>query len=524
MRILLYNWAPEGAGIKDGGGVSLYLDNLIEGLLDAGCEVSVLSSGYRYSPFTAKPHLVRRRSGRANLTYVDVVNSPVMAPSYFMFGQAHTTVEQPALTALFRRHLQREGPFDIVHLHNLEGISADVLALADEFPQTRFLLTNHNYNLVCQQANLWHRDRERCTTYAEGARCHVCNVFAPDLDALMVGRYLHFHPLNRAPQRVRGLVHRAAFAAVRARRAASRPAAWDLPVERRWKGERIGPADTFRLRRRATLDVVNRHCARVLSVSAATERVLLSYGLDPQISGVSYIGTRHYDPARGRPIRTKTPHLRLAFLGYTRPDKGFQFMVKAMQAMPERMRGRLALKVAARISDPGAVAELERLRGRLAGLTIQNGYTQAELPQLLEDVDLGLVLPLWDDALPQVAIEFVCHGVPILVSDRGGQQELAADPAFVFDAENVGAFWERLQRLCDDREELERFWTLARPLNTNRQHAQAMLELYREVLAEPPRASGRPSQTATALPGLSGDLSSGVAARVATSSTKAASM
>ena len=484
MRILLYNWAPEGAGIRDGGGVSLYLDNLINSLLQAAHKVSVLSSGYRYSPYTARPHMVRRRSGRAGLEYFDVVNSPISAPSYFMFAQAQAVVEQPALAAVFRQHLQDHGPYDIVHLHNIEGISADVLALAEEFPRSRFLLTNHNYNVVCQQANLWHRDKERCTTYAEGARCHVCNVFDPDMDALMVGRYLHFHPFNRGPQRIRGLVHRAAYAAVRARRRMGRAAAWDLPVERRWNGDRIAPADTFRLRRHAVLEAVNRYCARVLSVSRATEQVLLSYGLDPVISDVSYIGTKHYDPQRVRIGKPPAPHLRLAFLGYTRPDKGFQFLVKAIQAMPERMRGRLSLKVAARISDPAAVAALETMRSRLAALTIQNGYDQGDLAGLLSDVDLGLVLPQWDDALPQVAIEFVCHGVPVLVSDRGGQQELAAYPAFIYSAESVTAFWERLERLCDHRDELERFWTLQRPLNTNADHAQALLRVYEEVLTE----------------------------------------
>lgn len=478
LRILLYNWAPAGAPVADGGGVGVYLENLIDALAAGGHEVVVVSSGYRYAMLGSKPRFMRRRGTRPGAAYYDLVNSPVVAPSYLMFPDATRAVDCPELVVMFRDFLRRHGAFDIVHIHNVEGISFDVLGLRAEFPMTRFLLTNHNYGVVCQQANLWRQDKERCTSFQDGARCHACDKFGPATDAMMIDRFVRFHRLDKAHRHVRNAAWRLCRATLKLRRMFGRRLLWDPPEARRHQGRRIGPADAFRLRRDRALELVNANCSAVLSVSAATEEILLAYGLDPQLSRVNYIGTRHYDPARSPPPKPATGPLRLAFLGYTRPDKGFHFLVEALEAMPERLEGCFSLTVAARNSDPAAVNRLRRLADRLAGLTIRDGYRHDELPALLAEVDLGLVLPLWDDALPQVAIEFVGYGVPILVTDRGGQQELAADPAFVFAAEDVAAFWDRLERIWTKRSELQRFWTLPRPLRTNAEHAAELLEIY----------------------------------------------
>lgn len=478
MRILLYNWAPAAAPVADGGGVGIYLENLIDALVGGGHQVVVVSSGYRYAMLDSKPRFVRRRGTRPGARFYDLVNSPVVAPSFMMFPDPARAVDCPELVALFREFLQRQGPFDIVHIHNVEGISFDVLALRAEFPATRFLLTNHNYGVVCQQANLWRQDKQRCTTFGDGARCHACDRFGPATDALMIDRFVRLNRLDRTHPRLRNMAWRACRGVLKLRRLLGRRLPWDPPAARLHQGRRIGPADAFRLRRTRALELVNANCSAVLSVSAATEEILLAYGLDPQLSRVSYIGTKHYDPARTPPPKPATGPLRLAFLGYTRPDKGFQFLVEALEAMPERLEGCFALTIAARNSDPATVDRLRGLSDRLAGLTIRDGYRHDELPALLEEVDLGLVLPLWDDALPQVAIEFVCHGVPILVTDRGGQRELAADPAFIFPAENVAEFWDRLERIWTKRSELQRFWTLPRPLRTNAEHAAELVEIY----------------------------------------------
>jgi hypothetical protein len=44
---------------------------------------------------------------------------------------------------------------------------------------------------------------------------------------------------------------------------------------------------------------------------------------------------------------------------------------------------------------------------RFRAITLHDGYTHAGLDRVLEGVQLGIVPPIWEDNLPQVAIEMV---------------------------------------------------------------------------------------------------------------------
>src|SRR5262249_23128484 len=65
-------------------------------------------------------------------------------------------------------------------------------------------------------------------------------------------------------------------------------------------------------------------------------------------------------------------------------------------------------------------------------------------------IDLGIVPVLWEDNLPQVAIEFVGSGLPVLSSDLGGAQELLDCPRLTFRAGSFKDFFAKLQGVVDD--------------------------------------------------------------------------
>ena len=77
---------------------------------------------------------------------------------------------------------------------------------------------------------------------------------------------------------------------------------------------------------------------------------------------------------------------------------------------------------------------------------------------VLSGVNLGLVPPLWEDNLPQVAIELVSRGIPILTSDRGGAQEVFANKAFTFPAGSHRELIDRLVAIEAGRIRLGSFW------------------------------------------------------------------
>ena len=53
--VLIYNWVQFDNPNMDGGGVSVYIKNVVEALLERGVKVVFLSAGYSYTGTNHKP-------------------------------------------------------------------------------------------------------------------------------------------------------------------------------------------------------------------------------------------------------------------------------------------------------------------------------------------------------------------------------------------------------------------------------------------------------------------------------------
>jgi glycosyltransferase involved in cell wall biosynthesis len=118
--------------------------------------------------------------------------------------------------------------------------------------------------------------------------------------------------------------------------------------------------------------------------------------------------------------------------------------------MPAALARRLGLVFAAKVTDEHAHKRIKKMAHRFAAVTFHDGYTHAQLPRILSGVDLGVVPVLWEDNLPQVALECVASGIPVLTSDRGGARELLNCRDLVFRAGSHPDFYARLQGVLDN--------------------------------------------------------------------------
>ena len=91
---------------------------------------------------------------------------------------------------------------------------------------------------------------------------------------------------------------------------------------------------------------------------------------------------------------------------------------------------------------------------------------------------LGVIPVLWEDNLPQVAIEFVANGIPILTSHLGGAREIANVNEFVFAAGDFGEFAEKISDIVDRRVELKTFWKNEINVCPMKRHVDALYEIY----------------------------------------------
>lgn len=476
MRILLYNFLqPEELGA---GGVGTYLRNIAAALADHDHQVITLSSGQDYDLFRGTPRL---EFGPGDQQVV-VVNSPAVAPALYSFGDLETYLSSDELDSIPEQLKHRYGDIDVFHFQNIEGLTRSFFyQLRRTFPRSRILYSIHNYHLMCARVTLWYQDRLACRDYRDGVACTMCEAPVFDVDrvrdTLRLRTFKRKHPLagrlvsSALPllKRIRGFV-RVRGQAINSEVGASATS---------------GPS-TYAAFRHANIALCNEVFDQILSVSGRTRKVMVDLGAPADKIDVSYIGTAYKEMfLKSDKISDVGSGVHLAYIGYMTRDKGFYFMLEGLEQMSADVAANISVTIAARNVDYDAYTRVQRLANRFREVRYFDGYTHDNLDTVLQDVNLGLIPVLWEDNLPQTAIELVSRGIPILCSDRGGAQEIAGKSDFIFPAGGHDQFIDRIVRIgCRDIA-LGDFWAGTLRLFSMDEHVADLERHYRATARIP---------------------------------------
>ncbi len=470
MRILLYNWAP----LHDfnlGGGVSVYLRNTIKGLAEfyPKAEIYFLCSG-RYCDCD-DPSI---RYEEIDIGWGDLcrtftmVNSPVLSPAYISFCRTQVVLEDKKLAEAFRQFLLAEGPFDVVHFHNLEGLSLACLDVKQDFKETKFIYSFHNYHAFCPQVNFWWQESALCTEKNTGPHCLGCMVTHVPAEKVRQKMSMTYELLKNYSK--------------------------EREVEFKKRGEELdklyfeienSPMEPEAERqlglvlaryRREVVAALNKNIDVFVAVSKCTRQIVTEMGIDTDRLLISYIGT---DIERGLDEIPCVDSLNVIYMGYQRYDKGFFFLMEALNALDEETARRIDVCLAA-----GAGKILWELdTKKFKSFRLIDGYQREEIPNLLRDRNLGLVPHLWEDNLPQTALEMVAFGVPILCSDRGGARELGGgDERFVFTAGDVKSFARKITYFANRPEKTWEYFRDYAGVASVKSHVDELMRVYSDNL------------------------------------------
>ncbi len=232
---------------------------------------------------------------------------------------------------------------------------------------------------------------------------------------------------------------------------------------------------------------------RVLAISELVRRQILDrYQLPPRDIERLYPGV---DLARFAPDPAAREHTRellgvgrevplVAFLGSDYRRKGVDTLLAAMAGLP----GAHAFVIGGERADRRAVFENEARAAGLAGRIHWLGV-QPDPERWLAAADL-MLFPTRFDAFGSAVLEALACGVPAVVSRRAGAAELVAEgkTGSVLDALDDGAAWAAAARPFLDPARRGELRALARETAERHpwsQHVQRVLEVYRELLAQP---------------------------------------
>lgn len=471
MNILLYNWAGIDGNL--GGGVNVYVKNLIPGLLNKGNKVTFLNSGVRYTRDNKLK--IEKLSNLFNeCSRYEIVNSPVLAPAHSMFNNLENVLENEQLTTVFIDFCKDKN-FDIIHFNNIEGLSLDILS-TKKILKTKFIYTIHNYHVVCPQVNLWKYESENCITCNDFKDCVNC-VYPNNIEKEKEKRICLSQ--NKIIRGIRAFYRRN----IRNKILKNNKINFNNDYE-----EKFISQDIYREYINRSIDAINKNIDLIISVSKRTHDVVCKRGIRENNHKIIYIGTKFAEYLdqykKYKKYNNEDTNLSIAYLGYMRHDKGYYYLLWMLENLPEFISKHITFIVAARCNNNNEIDRLINLEKKLNSLKYYNGYTHNNLHKILQNVDLGIVPVLWEDCLPQVAIEFVCHGVPVLCSDLGGAHEIGNNKNFIYKSKDKNDFEEKIISFIFNKNRLNLYWDNFKNIKTIEDHVNEIQKIYNYVITK----------------------------------------
>lgn len=463
-KILIYNWIQFDNEFRIGGGVNIYCYNLIEYLIHNRPDLDIyfLSSGWSYDITTTECYV----HGTSNVfgdrchTF-EIVNSPVPAAQDHILNHPEIAFENKDLYNVVKSFIEQIGPLKAIHFNNIEGLSLDVLDIKKDIPNTKFIYSIHNYIPFCVTGFYYMRHKHQV--------CSKCHTAQDCCSCITV------HQNKTITENILG----------RAQNADKIFGKEGAEYQKQWLNK-MGfellvkpceePENLIKFCELAT-DKLNYNMDRILAVSERVKQLAIENGFDGNKTSTSYIGTKIAEFQQNCSNSDKKKSFKIAFLGsnYKFEEKGYPFLMNALENMDEEDAEKIDVLLT---TTNGDEREMKKRLKHFHSVEIKHGYSHQELEFLMMGVDLGIIPVLWEDNLPQIAIEMVSLGVPILASSAGGASELTNSTFFKFESGNANELRDKIAYLLNNRDKLDEYWDLQNRPVTMKEHVNELLKLY----------------------------------------------
>lgn len=459
-KVLIYNWIAFDNPKGWGGGVTLYCKNLITQILkqDPNVTVYFLSSGFVYDATTEKTYVkLTENMFGDRVRQFELVNSPVPSAQDMIFKNPTVAFENPLLKETVKDFMGNYGPFSAVHFNNIEGLSLDVLDLKEDFPDTKFLFSIHNYVPMCATGFYFQRHNHcNCNPAHSAEDCLKCT-----------GKT----PRNNIVQEIyeRGIFNQKEEKCISSGRWLKALGLENLDT--------AANADDVAAFAKIATEKLNKNCDKIFAVSKRVYDIAAENGFDESKMVVQYIGTKIAEKQLGHSSSKAENGLKIVFLGndINYEEKGYPFLLDALSQMEHKYASRIDLVLTVRQAQH---SEIYTMLKNFRSVKVIQGYTHGDLPLIFKDCNLSLVPVLWEDNLPQIAIESVAYGVPVLASTAGGASELCGSELFKFEGGNAEELNSKIIHFLENPDDLGEYWKNHNGLVTMQMHWDDLRKYY----------------------------------------------
>ena len=380
-----------------------YAQDLMQEQARRGWDVTYLFAGRHY-PLGRGPRL--RRWEQAGVPMLEILNSPL----YDHGRQPGLEVAEPRLERLLADVVDERRP-EVVHVQEFAGLPFSVLEVlrARGIPT---VVTLQDYFPVCSTFKLLDAEGRVCTRREIGADCAATTAAEARDPGLLIGATieyeLHMRLLHRLPEPARAPFRRmsAGLGALEARR--------------RGRGAMPPAPAAFQSRRERSLELLN-GAGCVIAMSHRVAEIYTRLGLDPgrvrtihlTLAHIERLTPRRVPPLNGRPLIFAT------LAGFESEPKGAILLIEAMRLLEAQARsGLFRLRVFGHVEP-----RFRELSRGIPGIEIGRHFGASALDSILDDVDVGLMPSIWEEAYGYAGVEFLAKGIPVIANAIGGMPD-----------------------------------------------------------------------------------------------------
>lgn len=270
---------------------------------------------------------------------------------------------------------------DIIHVHMMIDLPIAVLEMFMKY--AKVVISLHDYSYVCNRIILLDREGKLCESSNENLKCNSCISWEETIDNKLFG----------------GIV---------------RKSGQILGVDKIKNSS--GHKERFIFGKKM-FSKVN----ALIAVSNRVKEIYVRNGFENNNFYVNHIGNY-----------TAEDDFRLSFGRREFKNEGEKFNFGFIGNLNYHKGSDLFFKIAGKSHHNfhiygGIDAHLMELVEQLPNVTYHGKYQHSDLKDILRNVDVGLVLPIWEDNAPQVVFEFLNSGIPILGTRMGGLPDFIND-------------------------------------------------------------------------------------------------
>lgn len=342
-----------GYDISFNGGITNYVRNISNELIDAGHDVTVLYS---------------QDNGEKKDYKFKIINiNTILKPFHLSSVVTNNDVNK------IEKIIHDLNP-DIIHVHMMIDLPINVLSIFKRC--CKVVVSLHDYSYICNRIILLDKNGKNCLNSDENKKCNNCISFEETIDNKVLGGILRrFSKGIKIDKLANSYNHHNKFKA----------------------GQKLF----------SEVD-------GLIAVSNRVKDIYVSNGFKNDKFYVNHIGNytaeKEFRDSFGvRKKINECEKIKFGFIGNLNFHKGSELFLKLAKNSKHDFH----------IYGGIETAVYEEI------LTMENvfyhgKYIHEQLRDILKNVDIGLVLPIWEDNAPQVIFEFLNSGIPIIGTRMGG--------------------------------------------------------------------------------------------------------